>query len=203
MSDRWGDILHDAKGFSTLLATAILLLIFLGTVSVLVPTADTSGERTEELNYTELEYQIHEEVNERRTARGLDPIAFDEDLRPVAREYSERMATEGFFAHTAPGGETFQDRYAKHGYECHVDIDGTYISRGGENLATTYYGQPVETSTGIEEYHSTEALAEGIVDGWMNSHSHRENILTEYWQNEAIGVYVTDEQKVYVTQNFC
>ena len=37
----------------------------------------------------------------------------------------------------------------------------------------------------------------------MNSSGHRSNILADAWRNEGIGIYVTDEGKVYATQNFC
>ncbi len=37
----------------------------------------------------------------------------------------------------------------------------------------------------------------------MNSPGHRENILTEIYDREGIGVEITDDHKVYVTQNFC
>ena len=37
----------------------------------------------------------------------------------------------------------------------------------------------------------------------MNSDGHRENVLASRWNSEGIGIYVTDENKVYATQNFC
>ena len=37
----------------------------------------------------------------------------------------------------------------------------------------------------------------------MNSPGHRENILTGVFDREGIGVEITQDYKVYVTQNFC
>ena len=58
---------------------------------------------------------------------------------------------------------------------------------------TGVYGEPPE-----------EAIATQFVDMWMNSDGHRQNILTERWNNEGIGVYYDSEDgEVYATQNFC
>jgi uncharacterized protein YkwD len=113
------------------------------------------------------------------------------------------MATRGYFSHTSPEGETFADRYEAFGYDCRAPTDGGGYLTGGENIAQTWYDTPVRTDGGTVEYTTEEELARGIVTQWMNSPGHRDNILTAAWQNEGIGVYVTDDGKVYVTQNFC
>lgn len=51
-------------------------------------------------------------------------------------------------------------------------------------------------------------IAEEAVDGWMNSEGSRENILTDHWERQGIGVMVTEAEDegavtVYITQNFC
>jgi uncharacterized protein YkwD len=143
---------------------------------------------------------MHQYVNDERTERGLDALAFDADLRTIARSHSEDMATRGYFSHVSPEGDDFSDRYERAGYECRAPTgDGTYLT-GGETIAQTWYDTPV--SGGVQ--YTTEAeLARGIVDQWMNSSGHRSNILADAWRNEGIGIYVTDEGKVYATQNFC
>ncbi|WP_101295090.1 CAP domain-containing protein [Halegenticoccus soli] len=158
------------------------------------------------VNRTALEYAIHAEVNDRRTERGLDPVAFDPELREVARYHSEDMAERGYFAHVSPEGEDLSDRYEKFGYECRVRVSGLKYATGGENIAKNYRGAPVATDGGVERYETEEELAAAIVEGWMNSPSHRENLLQPYWENEGIGVAVTTEDgrtAVYATQNFC
>ena len=48
-----------------------------------------------------------------------------------------------------------------------------------------------------------EDLALQIVDGWMNSPGHMENILTETYDREGIGIGIGAEESVWITQNFC
>lgn len=158
------------------------------------------SDRTERL--------IHERINEYRTRNGLSALDHDADLRAIASSYSERMVEEGFFGHTSPGGETFEDRYADAGYECRVPISDQRYATGAENLAQTYAFTPVETPEGTETYSSEKAVANAIVEQWLSSSGHRENILRSYWENEGIGVAVTDNpdgpgKLVIVTQNFC
>lgn len=147
---------------------------------------------------------MHEYVNEERTQRGLNALDFDEDLREIARYHSEDMAQRGYFSHTDPEGNNFADRYDRFNYTCRVPTDGNTYYTGGENIAYTYYETNVRLDSGEIVHYDTESeLARGIVNQWMNSTGHRENLLADYWQNEGIGIYVTDDNKVYATQNFC
>ncbi|MFC6765177.1 CAP domain-containing protein [Natrinema soli] len=151
------------------------------------------------LDRSQVERDIHEAVNEERTARGLEPLSFDTELRDIARGHSEDMAERGYFSHVDPEGNDFADRYDAAGYECRAN---GYT--GGENIAQTWYDTPVRTDGGeTVQYETERELANGIVDQWMNSSGHRENILATQWENEGIGVYVTDDGRVYATQNFC
>lgn len=61
----------------------------------------------------------------------------------------------------------------------------------------------MDTGDGIETYSTNQELAEALVDGWMNSPPHRENILAENWEKIGVGVVVSAEGKVFGTQNFC
>ncbi|WP_129114198.1 CAP domain-containing protein [Halegenticoccus tardaugens] len=166
----------------------------------------TGGDVQHGVNRTAVEYAIHAEVNDRREARGLDPLAFDPEIREVARYHSADMAERGYFAHSSPEGETVEDRYDRFGYRCRVHVSGLRYATGGENLAKNYYREPVSNGTSTEYYETESELAASIVDGWMNSPGHRENLLRPYWENEGIGVAVTIEggrTTVYATQNFC
>ncbi len=164
--------------------------------------ADTAGDGT--LDRALVEQYVHEGINEERTARGLEALEFDEDLQEIARGHSEDMAERGYFSHTDPEGNAFADRYAEHGYECRAYTDGGTYYIGGENIAYTYVDQPVQTDSGDVVEHTTEReLADGLVEQWMNSDEHRENILADHWNNEGIGIAVTDDDRVYATQNFC
>ena len=156
-----------------------------------------------ELDRARVEKLVHKYINERRTDHGLGTLSFDTDLREIARYHSKDMAENDYFSHTSPDGESRADRYKKFGYDCRAYITDTRYYTGGENIAYTYYDTDVRTDNGTVHHSNGDELAAGIVRQWMNSQGHRENILTEAWNNEGIGVYITSEGKVYATQNFC
>ena len=55
----------------------------------------------------------------------------------------------------------------------------------------------------IYDWNSQEKIAQTTVQGWMKSPGHRKNILTPYFKSEGIGIVVSPDDKVYITQNFC
>ncbi|MFC4551914.1 MULTISPECIES: CAP domain-containing protein [Halorussus] len=164
------------------------------------PTGDTP---LSELDRSRVERLVHEYVNERRVEHGLGTLAFDTELREIARYHSEDMAAEDYFSHVSPDGETRADRYEQFGYDCRAPAGDDRYYTGAENILYTYYDSNVRTGEGTVRYTNADELARGIVRGWMNSEGHRENILLSAWDDEGIGVHVTSEGKVYATQNFC
>ncbi|MCL9817032.1 CAP domain-containing protein [Natronocalculus amylovorans] len=168
---------------------------------------DTQPQPTvSEVSESRIEQEIHDVVNREREAEGVDPVTFDTDLREIARYHSTRMATEDFFAHTAPDGETLGDRYQRFGYRCQVSSDDGWYRTGGENLAQTWYDQPIATDDGTVVHESESDIAEGVVTQWLNSPGHRDNMLDEHWEGQGIGVVAieTDDGiKIFATQNFC
>lgn len=155
-------------------------------------------ENNSSLNRTEIEVLIHQYTNDRRTERGLPELNFDKDLRDIARYHSRDMGANNYYGHTSPDGEGFSDRYEKFRYNCRVSAEGGYLT-GAENIA--YRQREGVTFNGNESL-----VANLFVEGWMNSEGHRENILTENWQNHGAGIHVVEEgdtKTIYATQNFC
>lgn len=125
-----------------------------------------------------LEQQCLNEVNEIRRIRHLTKLEFDEDLLPVARDYSRRMAEEHFFSHTDPEGRTVRER---------VDDAEIKWRVVGENLAySNGYINPVAAS----------------MRSWMESPGHRRNILDTEFRRTAIGAWVAADGTVYLTEIF-
>jgi uncharacterized protein YkwD len=138
--------------------------------------ARTSNRRIREIET--LEQQCLDEINRVRRRSGLPSLAFNEDLLPVAREYSRRMAEEHFFSHNDPDGKTVRERVDE------ADIRWRMI---GENLAySNGYVNPVAAS----------------LHGWMESPGHRKNILEPDFSMTAIGVWIKDDGTVYFTEIF-
>lgn len=178
--------------------------------------ADAGGDATDaadsalsnDLDTERVERLVHEGINEIRANRSLRTLNHDSELRTIASQYSKRMATEGFYSHTDPQGNDFEDRYAAAGYQCRVPISENRYATGAENIQYTFAFTDVRDDGETESYDSERELANAIVENWMQSSGHRENILKSYWRNEGIGVYAIENpdevgQKVYVTQNFC
>lgn len=153
-----------------------------------------------------VEQHIHREINAVRDERDLDNLSYDSGLAEIAEYHSQDMVDKGYFSHTSPSGETMEDRYDKFGYSCRVSVSSSMYINGGENIAQSYFNERVNTGSGTERYTTAKELAKGIVNQWMHSTEHRQNLLKSYWENEGIGVVTTNEEgkkAVYVTQNFC
>ncbi len=99
-------------------------------------------------------------TNQERARQGLAPLTLDAALCSSAQAHSEDMATHNFFDHTGSDGSDVGQRIARAGYGA--------LYAYGENIAA---GQ-----TSPEE----------VVDAWMNSESHRSNIVSPYYHD--IGV---------------
>ena len=159
------------------------------------PTESAYNLDDGDINSTAVEREIHAEVNERRTARGLDPLGWDQTVASVSRAHSKDMADREYFSHTNPDGEGPHDRYQAVGNGCFAY---------GENIAMSWAGRPVDIGEGDSvTYTTNEELAEGLVRQWMESPGHRENLLRENWESGGVGVYITEDGQVYATHNFC
>lgn len=152
----------------------------------------------------ELEQQIHQLVNTERKRRGLSPLAWDSALATVARGHSRDMARNNYFSHYSKDGRDFAYRYKQAGYKCGVRVERA-IHLGAENILQNNLYDSVTTVNGEEFYNwnSQTKIAETSVQGWMNSKGHKKNILTPHWKKEGIGVVISPDGKVYITQNFC
>jgi uncharacterized protein YkwD/ribosomal protein L37AE/L43A len=160
-----------------------------------------------ELDRSEIGREVHRYINKERSRRGLSTLSCDTRLQEIARYHSEDMASERYFAHDSPDGETLGDRYDRFGYDCRVQTSGNTYATGAENIAYTYADSNVRTESGLVNYGNNETdIARGLVSQWMNSTGHRENILRPFWESEGIGVAIEDvngQTRVYATQNFC
>ena len=104
---------------------------------------------------------------------GLEDLDYNEDLQNAVDIRVKECAT--LFSHTRPDG-TYFDSAA-------IDIDYHYL---GENLISC---------------NDHNIKAQQLVEAWMNSEGHRENILDPKFTSTAIAVYETDDM-VYAAQWF-
>lgn len=157
-----------------------------------------------------LEYKIHNLINQQRDQNGLKPLVFDVKLNLIARSHSDDMAKRGYFEHNTPEGLSYLDRYHQSGYSCENQYDTTstsyMINEGGENIyQNNLYNSKRWTNNYLTyvDWNDMDKIANSTVDGWMHSSGHRLNILTSYYDGEGIGVAISSDDKVYITEDFC
>ena len=93
-------------------------------------------------------------LQQQRAQAGLGALSYDATLAQVARARSQDMAARGYFSHTSPEGATAGSL---------VQASGGRYAFVGEILARNNY--------------SADRAAAVAMDGFMNSPSHRANVL--------------------------
>lgn len=100
-------------------------------------------------------------TNQKRQSEGFTSLTLNDQLSQAAALKAKDMFTKNYWAHTSPDGTSPWTFFKKVGY------DYTYA---GENLARGF------TSSG------------SIVDAWMASTSHRENVLSKNYQEVGFAI---------------
>lgn len=163
-------------------------------------------ERGSELWIKELENKIHILINIERQNVSINSLQIDFKLAEVARTHSQDLSDNDYFSHTSLTGQSPSDRAATANYECNKNY-GTYQTRGiGENLAQTWLYSSTNYKNGVpttRNYMTLEQISEQIVKGWMDSPPHHKNIIKPEYDKEGIAVIISNEEKVFITQNFC
>ncbi|GIF25877.1 uncharacterized protein YkwD [Actinoplanes tereljensis] len=125
--------------------------------------------------YARWQQQILTLVNQNRRRGGCDAVAVDRRLIEAANEHAADMARRDYFAHESPDGDSAGDRVSEAGYRW---------KRYGENIARGA-DSPFE-----------------VVDGWMHSPAHRENIMDCRLHQMGAGLAVTRDRTTYWVQDF-
>lgn len=131
----------------------------------------------------EIEREILALVNQERAKVGAGPLQSDDTLQSTAREHSSDMFVRGFFAHDDPDGLSAADRIA----QAHRQL----IGLTGENI---WMGVNVDLS-------NPKGAAAAIMNDWMHSSGHRDNILKKDYTHLGVGV-AEKGRDVRATQNF-
>lgn len=104
-------------------------------------------------------------VNQSRENNNLSPLVKNEKLKEIAQSKVNDMIEKNYFAHTSPSGIVPWYWYQKEGYD---------YKYAGENLAINFL-------TSEEEHQA-----------WMNSVTHRKNILNPEFQEIGVAVAAGD-----------
>ncbi len=126
-----------------------------------------------------LEKKTFELINKQRANSGLSPLKWNEKIASLARKHSENMARYKFFSHKGLNGRLIDERATDFGID-----DWQSIS---ENIAFNKgFNNPGEFAVGR----------------WMQSSSHRRNLLHTRWQESGVGIAVSQDGAYYFTQIF-
>ena len=131
------------------------------------------------VNTISLERTAFDLLNQKRVENGLQSLPWDEQLAAVARLHSQNMADFNFFSHRGLDNKMVSDR---------ADDAGMGRWRAiGENIAFNRgYQDPISKA----------------VELWLDSTSHRRNLLDSNWKETAVGIAVTADGSYYLTQVF-
>jgi len=138
-------------------------------------------------------------TNEARSANGLAPLTWDDELAQLAGAYSDRMVAQKFFSHTDPDGHDQSDRAKATGYQAIKKIEGGERVGVSENIA--YLGTGNVAGYGYVNPTDPVSIAKGIMIGWMKSQGHRANILDPLADRIGVGLSFNGEYW-YATQEF-
>lgn len=135
------------------------------------PTPTPSAEPTPEIE-NELAKQIFNLTNAARKDNDMPVLKYNTDLQKAADLRAKEAAEK--FSHTRPNGMDFATT---------ITVD---YNLSGENIVKA---------------ESTNVAAEVLVEAWMKSQGHRENILLYEYTSTAIGIYI-DSTTTYAVQLF-
>ena len=184
-----------------------------GVQDVLEATSSQKYVGGSPLNRGEIERWVIEFTNEERISAGLRPLHHDDAISDIARSHSENMARLGLLSHDI-GGSDPTDRAIAAGYNCRAySGNGSYSYGLSENIfehprVIQWMGQG-RSYNPVDYNRDAEDMARSLVQGWMTSPGHRENILNMDSRRIGVGIAIQESPKygyineiVYATQNF-
>lgn len=122
--------------------------------------------------------KLNQLTNEQRQKNNLSPLSINTALTLAAQKKAENMFAENYWSHYSPGGKTPWDFILGAGYK---------YEYAGENLAKNFL------------------FSNGVVDAWMNSTTHRDNLLKKEYTEVGYAIVngtLNGEQTTLVVQEF-
>jgi len=111
--------------------------------------------------------EMLERVNRERRAKRLPPLRESRDLTRAAQSHADDMARRSYYGHRSPEGRMVLERVVAQGYQA---------STAAENLAAGQFS--------VEE----------VMDGWMASPRHQENVLNRLITEAGFGVAFGEQE---------
>ena len=127
---------------------------------------------------TKFERRVIELTNIERKKGGLAPLRLNLELASAARWLAQDMSEKNYFAHTDRKGRGIEPRLPDFGYTSYETI--------GENIA------------------GGQTTPEAVVEAWLHSEHHRQNLLNPNYSEMGVGFVFAggSELKSYWVQDF-
>lgn len=122
--------------------------------------------------------KLLELTNNEREKVNLQPLQYNEKLAEAAKNKAENMFSKNYWSHYGPAGETPWEFILGSGYQ---------YEYAGENLAKNFL------------------FSDGIVEAWMNSETHKENLLRSEYSDVGFAIVngvLNGEETTLVVQMF-
>lgn len=143
-----------------------LLLILLTIFAVLKLVLNLALPRSSALASDLTVDNILQAVNSQRSQRNLTTLNTDGRLSSAAQSKADDMQARHYFAHVDPDGNYIWPKIAAAGYTPYLEL--------GENLAIEFYD------------------TDSLMSAWMNSPTHRANILNDGFKDQGMGLNFGD-----------
>ncbi len=117
-----------------------------------------------------LENEVIKLVNAERTKRGLSKLTTNSKMAAASDKRAKEISTK--FSHTRPNGKSCFTVFAEYGIK---------TGYAGENIAYNY-----------------SSAAKDVVNMWMNSPGHKDNILNSKFKTIGVGLYVKEGRYYWV-----
>ncbi len=132
----------------------------------------------------EVEKTLFEATNKIREEKKLQALENHTILFQAARSHSQDMLKRKYFSHFSPEGKSVLERIRK--------IKPDYDESCGENL---------HNILSTKKFTDPQAVSQQMIKDWMNSPSHRKNILSKDYHFLSIACS-SDGREIYCTQVF-
>jgi len=125
-------------------------------------------------HHSGFEDQVVQLVNQERAKRGLKALTHRADIKNVAHKKAEDLINSNYFSHTSPNyGSPFQM----------LRTFGISYTAAGENIA------------------KGQKTPQEVMNAWMNSQGHRENILKPEYDSIGVGFYHGAWVQMFIKSN--
>ena len=152
---------------------------------------ESNGEQqqgSEPPDHETAEDRIRAHINVERAEAGVRELGRSRQLADAARAHSRDMYDREFYRHRNPDGQEPWDRV---------------VCDAGENIHRGEIGRMQNADSEHRwQTRDPEELAGYVIEGWILSREHYENMVDPQWEQVGVGVHI-DGGEFFVTAKFC